>query len=413
MMESLEPRQLLATNGLNASYFNNSDYTGSVASRIDAQASFTLRGASPIKGINGTTFSARWNGLVKTHATGTYTFTTKANDGVRLWVNGKLLVDSWKSQPTTTRSATIALTQNRLYDIRMEHFADSGGSQTIQLVWDPPDRAAAVIPTSRLYAYDTRGANVGDYGFDNSKQADVASMIKKWNVDYVTTVGDNTQLDSDSWSDFDRVVGKHYGPYIGNYQGDYGPGSSTNRFFPAMGNHDWDGNVDQIHKQYFALPNNERYYDVRKGSIHFFVVSSDPREPDGVSATSKQAQWIKAKMLASNAPFKVVMFHHAPYTSGTMGDSTWMRWPFEAWGADAVLSGHEHAYERLSVNNVPYIVNGAGGQTVSFGSTDSRSVMRNNSDVGAMLISANDYAMTLQYQHRSGRIIDTITIGVN
>jgi tartrate-resistant acid phosphatase type 5 len=411
LIESLERRRLLATSGLNAVYFNNSDFTGSTVSRNDKSVAFTWKGAAPASGISGTTFSVRWNGLLKPYTSETYTFIAKNNDGIRLWVDGKLLIDSWKSQATATRTATIALKANRLYDLRVEHFADSGGSSTMQLQWDTPTRTAGYIPSTRLFAYDTRGANVGDYGYDNSKEADVARMIKKWKPDYVTTVGDNNQLDADGWSNFDRVVGKYYREFIGNYKGSYGAGSSTNRFWPAMGNHDWDGNTDQVHKDYFTLPNNERYYDVRKGSIHFFIVSSDKREPDGTSSTSKQAQWIKSKMLASGAPFKVVVMHHPPYTSGTMGDNTWMRWPVRDWGADVVLSGHEHAYERLSVDGVPHIVNGAGGTTVGFGSTDSRSIVRNNADVGALLISANEYAMTLQYQHRSGKVIDTITIG--
>jgi hypothetical protein len=410
-VEALEPRRLLATNGLNAVYFSNADFTGSTSTRIDKSVGFSWSAYPSVSGISNSTLSVRWQGLVKPYTSETYTFITKNNDGVRLWVNGKLLIDSWKSQSTTTRSATISLSANRLYDLRLEHFGDSGGSDTMTLSWDTPTRSPGLIPSTRLYAYDTRGANVGDFGFDNSKEYDVSQMIKKWAPEYVTTVGDNIQLDG-GWGTFDRTVGKYYQRYIGNYQGDYGDGAgSTNKFFPAVGNHDWDSNNLSTYKSYFTLPNNERYYDVRKGSIHFFFVDSDKREPDGTSSTSKQAQWLKGKMQGSSAPFKVVLFHHPPYTSGTMGDNTWMRWPVRDWGADVVLNGHEHLYERLSANGIPYITNGAGGQTVPFGSTDSHSIVRNNSDVGAMLVMANEYAMTLQYQHRSGKVIDTITIG--
>ena len=38
-----------------------------------------------------------------------------------------------------------------------------------------------------------------------------------------------------------------------------------------------------------------------------------------------------------------------------------MQWPFKDWGADAVLTGHDHIYERLLVNGIPYFVNGIGG----------------------------------------------------
>jgi hypothetical protein len=408
--ERLEPRRMLAVAGLNAVYFDNSDFTGSTVTKTDPSIAFTWDGASPTSGIGPTTFSVRWNGLVKPYTDETYTFITKNNDGVRLWVNGKLLIDAWYSQATTTRTATISLKANRLYDLRVEHFADSGGSKAMQLSWDTPSRSTSLVSNSRLLAYNTRGANVGDYGYDNSKEYDVSQMIKKWSPDYVTTVGDNNQLDGGGWSHYDRVVGKYYQRFIGSYKGSYGSGAgSTNKFFPAMGNHDWDDGLATVHKDYYTLPNNERYYDVRKGSIHFFIVSSDPREPDGRSSSSKQAQWIKSKMLASSAPFKVVIMHHPPYSSSSSYSST-MRWPLRDWGADLVLSGHQHSYERLSANGIPYVVNGAGGTTVSFGSTDAHSVVRNSSDVGALLISANEYAMTVQYQHRSGKVIDTITL---
>src|SRR5688500_7831303 len=106
-VEALEARQLLAVNGLNASYFNNSDFSGSTSSRIDAQVNFAWNKASPAKNISATTFSVRWNALVKTYSSGTYTFYTRHNDGLRLWVNGKLLINSWKGQPTVRENASI------------------------------------------------------------------------------------------------------------------------------------------------------------------------------------------------------------------------------------------------------------------------------------------------------------------
>jgi hypothetical protein len=107
----------------------------------------------------------------------------------------------------------------------------------------------------------------------------------------------------------------------------------------------------------------------------------------------------------------VVIFHHPAYSSGDQGDNAYMRWPLTQWGTDVVLSGHDHFYERLSVGGIPAIINGAGGTLVGFGDIDSHSIVRNNADHGALLISANEFAMTLQYQHDSGKVIDTITIG--
>ena len=69
-------------------------------------------------------------------------------------------------------------------------------------------------------------------------------------------------------------------------------------------------------------------------------------------------------MLASTAPWQIVYMHHPPYTSSRRGSVETMQWPYKAWGADAVLAGHDHLYERLLVGNLLYLVNGAGGRAL-------------------------------------------------
>jgi hypothetical protein len=89
VIEPLEPRQLLASNGLNAIYFNNRDFTGATRTQVDAMIAFDWPNhARPARGIRGTTFSVRWHGLIKPYTSETYTFTSRSNDGVRVWVNG-------------------------------------------------------------------------------------------------------------------------------------------------------------------------------------------------------------------------------------------------------------------------------------------------------------------------------------
>src|SRR6185369_16739457 len=162
-----------------------------------------------------------------------------------------------------------------------------------------------------------------------------------------------------------------YHDYIQPYNGSYGAGAAQNRFWPSLGNHDWMTASAQPYLNYFALPNNERYYDFVKGDVHFFVIDSDPAETDGTSSTSTQGNWLKNKLAASSSKWKVVYFHHAPYCSDQMhGSTTYMQWPFKTWGADIVLSGHAHIYERIITDGFPYIVNGLGGESIySFIST--------------------------------------------
>ena len=76
--------------------------------------------------------------------------------------------------------------------------------------------------------------------------------------------------------------------------------------------------------------------------------------------------------------------HYPPYSSGTHGSTDWARWSYAAWGADVVLAGHDHTYERLDVNGLTYIVNGLGGMgRYDFVDILDGSLVRYNADYGA------------------------------
>jgi len=136
--------------GLSATYFNNVDFTGTTVTRTDPTVNFAWGTGSPSSSIGADTFSARWTGQVEAQFTGTYTFYTQSDDGVRLWVNGQQLVNNWTAHPTTENSGAIALTAGQRYDIRLEFFENRGGA-TARLLWSSASVPKAVIPASRLY----------------------------------------------------------------------------------------------------------------------------------------------------------------------------------------------------------------------------------------------------------------------
>lgn len=261
-----------------------------------------------------------------------------------------------------------------------------------------------------------RFAIIGDFGVDNAKEAAVAQLVKSWNPAFIVTVGDNNYLGAATA--IDRAIGKYYRDYIAPYQGAYGSGSTTgNRFYPALGNHDWEslsctnGVCQGPYFDYFTLPGNERYYDFVQGPVHFFMVDSDAQEPDGISSTSAQAAWLKARLAASTASWKLVILHHPPYSSGPAGSTKTMQWPFKTWGADVVLTGHDHIYERLLVNGQLYFIDGLGGTGISSRiTTVAGSQMTYNQYHGAMLVGADTTAITFQFIDINGKLVDTYTL---
>jgi tartrate-resistant acid phosphatase type 5 len=258
-----------------------------------------------------------------------------------------------------------------------------------------------------------RFAVVGDYGAETVAEAAVAAMIRGWNPDFIITTGDNVYPDG-SASIIDQRIGQYYHSFISPYFGSYGGGAATNRFFPSLGNHDWETAGAAPYLAYFTLPGNERYYDFVRGPVQFFALDSDPHEPDGTASTSVQADWLRGRLAASAVPWKLVYFHHAAYSSGSHGNSAWMQWPYQAWGATAVLAGHDHDYERIVISGFPYFVVGLGGQ----GLRHFRSTLVPGSQVqfdgtyGAMLVEATWSQITFTFISITGggTVIDRYSI---
>ena len=270
-----------------------------------------------------------------------------------------------------------------------------------------PTLASTPTPTPSL---TITIAVIGDFGLAGKPLEDVANLIKSWQPDLVITTGDNNYPDGEA-STIDQNVGAYFQQWIFPYTGQYGPGAQENRFFPTLGNHDWTAQHAQPYLDYFTLPGNERYYDFTWGPVHFFAIDADSREPDGVGASSIQASWLKERLAAAPEPWKLVYFHQAPYSSGTHGPVDWMRWPFADWGATAVLSGHDHIYERLQIGGIPYMVNGVGGGPIYDFSTPSEgSLVRFREDYGAQRILASPSTMVFQFFTRTGQLIDELIL---
>ena len=107
--------------GLVGDYFNDpvnaasgSHFGTLIRGRLDQTVNFDWVSAAPVAGVSVDNFSVRWTGQVQAPVSGNYNFSTSADDGVRLWVNGQLLIDNWVDQAVTTKtSAAVALVGGR------------------------------------------------------------------------------------------------------------------------------------------------------------------------------------------------------------------------------------------------------------------------------------------------------------
>ncbi|GAA3690496.1 hypothetical protein GCM10022224_064910 [Nonomuraea antimicrobica] len=136
--------------GLNATYFDNADLTAPKVTRVDPTVNFDWGPNSPDPAVSPDTFSVRWTGKVIADRAETYTFITTSDDGVRLWVDGRLIVDAWTDHSKREDSGQIALTAGA-HDIKME-FYDGGYDAIAQLHWSSPTTVRQVIPKEKLLA---------------------------------------------------------------------------------------------------------------------------------------------------------------------------------------------------------------------------------------------------------------------
>jgi outer membrane protein OmpA-like peptidoglycan-associated protein len=130
--------------GLTVEYYNGRNFDRFISSTIDKRIGFSRRLESPAPGVAKEFFSMRWTGSLIAPRTGLYTFNVIVDDGVKLWVNHELLIDSWIEQEATNYSATIFLDEGQTYDLKIEYF-NSIVHSVLQIQWELPPEKTPVL----------------------------------------------------------------------------------------------------------------------------------------------------------------------------------------------------------------------------------------------------------------------------
>jgi beta-glucosidase len=122
--------------GLQAEYFNNITLNGYASiKRVDKTIDFHWTLYAPDPAIHVDFYSVRWMGQLISPATGKFKIGLEGNDGYRLYINNKIIIDNWKKQTYNTVVADYFFEKGKMYDIRIEFF-ESVGNATIKLVWN-------------------------------------------------------------------------------------------------------------------------------------------------------------------------------------------------------------------------------------------------------------------------------------
>jgi len=169
--------------GLSVDYFKSFDLSNFKTSRISSQVDFDWGYGGPLcseagldpgaceagdpAGIGIHDWTGRWSGQVVALSNETYTFHARADDGVRLWVNGQKIIDVFDNAVGASaipidRSGSIALQEGQKYDIRLEYVQRNQQSQ-LHLFWSTPTRPEEIVPQHVLYSIGQGTGLRGDY----------------------------------------------------------------------------------------------------------------------------------------------------------------------------------------------------------------------------------------------------------
>ncbi|HEY79504.1 MAG TPA: PKD domain-containing protein [Caldilineae bacterium] len=136
-------------------YFNNPSLQGEPTTvRNDREINFDWGTGAPAPGLPTDNYSVRWSRHAQFDE-GDYLFTVEVEGGVRLWLDGRLLIDDWTSGPFRTRTAQSGVIQAGPHDLRVDYFKTAGNGR-IRVSWQPltgqPPTAVIDLPTQTIVA---------------------------------------------------------------------------------------------------------------------------------------------------------------------------------------------------------------------------------------------------------------------
>lgn len=171
--------------------------------RVDTTINFNWVRNSPDPRIRVDHFTGEWTGYIEPQFSEEYTFTAKADDGVRVWIDNKLIINQWNKQDQTvdgfvqgaqtsaTHKSSLKLKKGVKYPIKVEYFEDVQNA-SISVSWSSKSQSESVIPASAFYLTDQRDAPHGlnakftsmkDYIAYTQKDNNIYAILLEWQDD--------------------------------------------------------------------------------------------------------------------------------------------------------------------------------------------------------------------------------------
>jgi hypothetical protein len=144
-----DPALAGATNGFLGTYYPQREFAGQAVRRVDPTLDFTWTNAPPIANFPRENFSVRWTAQLRPAGTDLYTFHVTVDDGVRLWLNERLLIDEWREQSLAAATSPVSLRAGETYNLTVEYYQLTGTAR-MKLFWSSPTLAKSIVPASVL-----------------------------------------------------------------------------------------------------------------------------------------------------------------------------------------------------------------------------------------------------------------------
>lgn len=216
--------------GLKVEFFDGTNLEGTpVLTRTDAQIDFNWKDKKPVEQLKSVKFSARWTGKITPKNSGDYLFFVASDDGSRVFVDGKPVIDFWNDHGIDDRSASVRLDAGKTYDLKVEYY-NAGGLAEMRFGYGKvetdftPEQLQLIQSADVVVAGVGFNCGAGTYegeGIDRSYhlplgQDELLASVSKLNPRTIVVLNTGGNVDMNQWADRSGAIIQNW------YPGQYG-----------------------------------------------------------------------------------------------------------------------------------------------------------------------------------------------